>query len=83
LLTTLFARGNVMAAWSVLTCLRLIYLCIFWSTQDDYYCDDEELLAAIQPIIGEFRDQLENLWSIGKKIYYFSTTHAFCIYDVL
>ncbi|KAF8191237.1 hypothetical protein BJ912DRAFT_1058477 [Pholiota molesta] len=45
---------------------------LFARGNDDYYCDDEELLAAIQPIIGEFHDQLENLWSVGKKIYYFS-----------
>jgi hypothetical protein len=51
--------------------------------QDDFYFDDEELLNAIQPIIGDFQDQLENLWSVGKKIHFFSTTHPFYMYDVL
>jgi hypothetical protein len=57
-------------------------LCTLYSTQDDFYFDDEELLNAIQPIIGEFQDQLENLWSVGKKIHFFSTTLPFCIYTV-
>ncbi|KAF8191236.1 hypothetical protein BJ912DRAFT_1058476 [Pholiota molesta] len=38
---------------------------------DDFYSDNEELLNEIKLIIGEFTDQMSNIWILATRIHYF------------